>query len=86
MKLPDIHKNGIILYYEVQVIENETGILWTFFAVNKHAIIAALHPYYNYIGTVAAQTIVGIGPFSAPISVQTEQAGLSIQSIFRLLL
>ena len=81
LELPYIHQNGIILYYEVQVIENETDILWTFFAVNKDINIASLHPYYNYIGTVAAHTIVGIGPFSAAVSVQTDQAGLFIQYI-----
>ena len=79
LEVPDIHKNGIILYYEVRVVENETGIFWTFFAVNKDINIASLHPYYNYIGTVAAHTTVGAGPFSAAVSVQTDQAGLFIQ-------
>ena len=73
---PDIHQNGIIVYYEVQVLENETGILWTFFAVDNNINIASLHPYYDYIGIVAAHTIVGVGPFSAAVSVQTDQAGL----------
>jgi receptor-type tyrosine-protein phosphatase Q len=77
LEVPDIHKNGIILYYEVRVVENETGILWTFFAVNKDINIASLHPYYNYVGTVTAHTTVGAGPFSAAVSVQTDQAAPS---------
>ena len=78
---PDRHQNGLILYYEVQVVENETGILWTFFAVDNNINIASLHPYYTYVWTVAAHTIVGVGPFSTAISVQTYQAGLFIQYI-----
>ena len=79
LELPDIHKNGIILYYEVKVVENETGTLWTFFAVNMDINIASLHPYNSYICTVSAYTIVGSGPFSAAVSVRTDQAGLFVQ-------
>lgn len=60
----------------MQVVENETGILWTFFAVNKEISIGSLHPHYNYICIVAAYTTIGIGPFSAAVSVQTNEAGL----------
>ena len=81
LELPDIDKNGIILYYEIQVVEYETGILWTYFTVTRDINIASLHPYYNYIGTVAAHTIVGSGPFSSAVSVQTDQAGLFTQYI-----
>ena len=76
---PDIHQNGVIQYYEVRVVENKTGIHWTFFAVDNNINIASLHPYYDYIGIVAAHTTVGRGPFSAAVSVQTDQAGLFIQ-------
>ena len=86
LELPDLHQNGIILYYEIQIVEYETGMLSTYFTVAKDINIASLHPYYNYTGTVAAYTIVGSGPFSAAVSVQTDQAGLFNILILGLLL
>ena len=74
---PSIDQNGIIQYYLVKVHEIETGILWTFFAVDQDISIGSLHPYYYYDCTVAAHTIVGTGPYSAAIRVQTEEAGQS---------
>ena len=72
---PSIDQNGIIQYYVVKIHEIESGILWTFFAVDEDISIVSLHPYYYYECTVAAHTTVGTGPYSAPIRVQTEEAG-----------
>ena len=72
---PHIDRNGIIQYYVVKVREIESGILWTFFAVDKDIRIGSLHPYYYYDCTIAAQTVIGTGPYSAAIRVQTEETG-----------
>ena len=74
---PDIDQNGIILYYVVKVHEIESGNLRTFFAVDEDISIDSLHPYYYYDCTVTARTIIGTGPYSEAIQVQTEEAGQS---------
>ena len=71
---PSIDQNGVIRYYVVKLHEVETGIIWTFFAVDADINIGSLHPYYNYECTIAAYTI-GAGPYSAAVSVQMEEAG-----------
>lgn len=53
-----------------------TTIVWTFFAVDEDINIGSLHPYYYYNCTVSARTSAGTGPYSTPITVQTEEAGL----------
>ena len=45
---PPIHINGIILYYEVDLREIETGQRWTFFALGDDLSLGSLHPYYTY--------------------------------------
>ena len=42
---PPIEQNGIITYYVVKILEIETEILWTFFAVDEDISIGSLHPY-----------------------------------------
>lgn len=75
---PIIDQNGVINYYVVRIREIETNTLWTFFAVDEDISIASLHPFYYYDCRVAAHTIVGRGPFSTTIRVQTEEAGMTL--------
>ena len=75
-ELPPLHEiNGNIRYILLNVTEVETSTV-TSIRVYNRAIkkIEGLHPYYNYMLTVAMMT-VSIGPFSQPVEVQTEEAG-----------
>ena len=67
---------GIIVdHFVVECDELETDREWTFFAVETHANIISLHPYYSYSCRVQ---VVGNDtyPFNNPTVVYTHQAGL----------
>ena len=69
------HQNGLIQSYTITVFEvdsNSTKEVHQNFASNTISL-TGLHPYYNYIMSVAAYT-VGLGPF-ATLTLQTEQDG-----------
>ena len=38
--------------------------------------VTSLHPYYTYNCTVAAETSVGIGPFSSPVVIRLPESGM----------
>jgi len=44
-------------------------------------LIDLLHPSYNYTVRIAAATVVGIGPFSDPVTVMTLEDGKLCESI-----
>ena len=64
-------------YYLINCDEVMTSQRWTLFTVEPHATIISLHPYYEYNCRVA---IVGNAtyPYSAPITLLTDQAGIVI--------
>ena len=69
-------QNGIITTYQVIVIsqnlmENKTHDV----SEGRTLTIDMLHPSYNYTVRIAAATVVGIGPFSDPITVMTLEEG-----------
>lgn len=66
---------GSIQYYLVNVDEVETNRSWTFHAVEQHANIISLHPYYNYRCRVAVVTNI-THSYSNAIIVITHQAGI----------
>ena len=55
-------ENGIIQYYIVIVTEQETGMVFQYTPVDDSIMISSLHPYYTYVVTVAAVTVIGSGP------------------------
>ena len=67
---PPVDVNGILLYYEVNIREIETGQSWTFHAIRDYLRLVSLYSYFTYQCEVAAHT-VGRGPFSDAIQVQT---------------
>ena len=72
--LPVVH--GInVQHYIVEVDELETSQDWTFYAVESHANVISLHPYYTYVCKVAAVENT-IYPYTSPITVITHQAGI----------
>lgn len=63
-----IHINGIIDHYVVNVLEVYSNQVFVLIAKDTSIHVGPLHPYYLYECTVAAYT-VGLGPFSSPVSV-----------------
>ena len=87
--LPE-ESNGILIQYHVIVMETQilyldNGTLDTLMGDNfnrtynvsesRTQLIDMLHPSYNYTVRIAAATVVGIGPFSDPITVMTLEDG-----------
>ena len=73
--------NGIILYYEVDLGEMETGQRWTFFVLGDDLRLGSLHPYFTYQCKVAAHT-VGRGPFSDPFQLKTLETCENTKKMF----
>ena len=83
-------QNGIIIMYHVIIMETEilnldNGTVMSQMGMNRNRtynvsegrnqLIDMLHPSYNYTVRIAAATVVGIGPFSDPITVMTLEDG-----------
>jgi len=83
-------RNGMLIQYHVLVMETkilyfDNGTIIPQMGVNRNRtynvsegraqLIDTLHPSYNYTVRIAAATIVGIGPFSDPITVMTLEDG-----------
>ena len=66
--------NGDIVHYIITYTEVQTGSNITTMSFNTDITLGNLHPFYNYIITIAAFT-VDIGPSSIPITVQTLEDG-----------
>ena len=68
--------NGVIREYRIIVTEGETGLLlqYTTNPDTRELVVGPLHPYYTYHCTVGAYT-VEVGPYTAIITVQTDEAG-----------
>ena len=66
--------NGIIKYYNISVLEEETGsIVQAGFVNDTFLLLTDLHPFYNYKCTLSAVTI-GEGPFIS-LSIQMLEDG-----------
>lgn len=69
-------QNGIITGYSVHVLEIITSTEFMYNVTNRTTIlIEQLHPHYEYHCSVAAATIVGMGPYSAPLVIRTDEDG-----------
>ena len=66
-----------VQYYVVECDELETHREWSFFAVDTHANIISLHPYYQYSCRVQ---VIGNDTYSfnTPVIVQTYETGIII--------
>ena len=68
-------RNGIIRQYTVNITELDTGTL-TQLVTNDTTITAfSQHPHYTYSCVVAAETSVGVGPFTSSRAVQMPEDG-----------
>ena len=70
-------QNGVITSYTVQLTEQPTNTTFTHQRSGSHTeiLISGLHPYYDYSCSIAAETSVGLGPFSVSFIVTTNQDG-----------
>ena len=83
-------QNGLLVQYHVIIIETQilyfdNGRVISQLGMSfnrtynvsegRTQLIDMLHPSYNYTVRIAAATVVGIGPFSDPITVMTLEDG-----------
>ena len=73
------HSNGIVLEYHVRYWRhdkaNDTLSMLTVNSTRLHAELHGLGKYKEYVIQVAGSTVAGLGNFSEPIFVRTEQDG-----------
>ena len=65
----------MIQQYTISITELETQTTEMFNATEEAIVISDQHPFYRYIYSVAAETIVGQGPFSVARMVHLPEAG-----------
>ena len=78
------HQNGVITGFTVVTRNFETSNVTQAYTTSTSIVVFSLQPFTIYEATVAASTALGLGPFSASITVQTEEAG-NINFVYRLL-
>ena len=65
----------MIILYDIRVTEVETLLEANFTSSATSLTLQSLHPAYTYQCTVAANTVVGQGPFSAVFAVTVNEDG-----------
>ena len=68
-------QNGIITQYRINITEVETERPILRFSSTTSVNVTSLHPYYTYNCAIAAETIIGAGPYTSVITVVTLQDG-----------
>ena len=64
--LPLSSQNGIITGYIVNLVEISSGNAWNYTSnTTSLSLLAVLSPHTTYKFAIAAQTVIGNGPFSA---------------------
>ena len=71
----DIHRNGVIRRYIVNITELETLSLLPYITTNLSITVTSLHPFYRYSYIVTTETI-GLGPYSDTRIVHMPEAGI----------
>ena len=71
------NQNGIIIGYIINVTVVETEENFDLFSNSNNLTIGLLRPYSTYRLKIAGQTVVGIGTFSAAITIMTPEDGKS---------
>ena len=72
---PPEDQNGVIIRYRVNITVLGTMEMYQLFSVNSRITVLSLRPYTTYIFTIAAETAVGVGPFSGAYTVMTATDG-----------
>lgn len=67
-------QNGIIVYYQVNITEVETGNEISLLSPDTFITVPFLHPFYTYVCIVSAVTVIE-GPYSDEFIITTPQDG-----------
>ena len=73
---PSDEQNGAIIGYVINVTHADTLQTTQYYSTYSNITITNLDPYTTYVCVVAAETSIGVGPFSHLFFVQTEEAGI----------
>ncbi len=77
--LPPIsEQNGVIIKYNVSVTDVETEEMFFLISFPTDVTFGEMQPYTMYYCSVAAYTLVGSGPFTSPVYIETDEAGYSL--------
>ena len=76
--LLDSERNGIIIGYNISIEQLSSPFQnpLEFFTMELMLTVNSLLPHYAYVCTIFASTIVGAGPPSIELLVQTKQDGV----------
>ena len=72
---PPSQHNGAIIRYVINVTHADTLETIQYYSTVTSIIITGLDAYTTYVCVVAAETTIGVGPFTHLFFVQTEEAG-----------
>ena len=72
----DDQRNGIITLYIIRVVSVDAGTTAYYNSSVLSATVTPLKPSTTYECSIAAETSAGRGPFSSPMTVQTDEAGI----------
>ena len=73
---PAEDQNGVIVMYSVNLtLLGGGGLAQQYTTSNTSIVVSNLLPYRYYTCIVAAATMVGTGPYSIIVTIQTPQAG-----------
>ena len=76
----DDQRNGIITSYVIRVLLVDRGTTEYYNSSITSVTLTSLKPYTTYECSVAAVTSAGRGPFSSAITVQTDEAGMQLNT------
>ena len=70
-------RNGIITGYSLILVEVVTNVTTMYRQIGAHLelVIGSLHPFYDYECVIAAETMVGRGPYGRPFIITTSPNG-----------
>lgn len=77
MAPPLERQNGLITGYSINITNADTGASMLLSSTGNSIAVGELSPYTSYLCSVAAQTMVGLGPYTTPITVTTNEDGKS---------
>ena len=72
---PPEDQNGVIIRYRVNITVLGTMEMYQLLSVNNSITVLLLRPYTTYTFAIAAETAVGVGPFSGAYTVNTATDG-----------
>ena len=74
---PSEGQNGVITGYVIQVTVLETNEMFLLYTSNTYLEVNTLRPFRTYFCVIAAQTVIGDGPFGIQFVLKTPEDGMS---------